>query len=84
MEIRNEINYLKNTKCQDVTAETGAEYLLPDYNGDVRRILYTSATPRPSGSFVGDGNVEYSGIVVYDVVYLDGDGVLSSVSFTSD
>ena len=84
MEQNNEISYLKSARCQDVYTDSSAEYVLPDYNGDVRRILYTGATVRPAGSFTGEGEVVYSGIVVYDVVYLDGDGTLSSVSFTSD
>ena len=84
MEIKNEVNYVKSTRHSDLSCECATEYVLPDYNGDVRRILYTSATPRPSGSFVGEGSVDYSGILVFDMVYLDGEGKLGSVSFTSD
>ena len=84
MEIRNEIDYSKSTRHSEVSCECSTEYILPDYNGDIRRILYTSATPRPSGSFVGEGSVEHSGITVFDMVYLDGEGELGSVSFTSD
>ena len=84
MEIRNEVDYSKSTRHSDVSFECATEYVLPDYNGDVRRILYTSATVRPSGCFVGDGSAEHSGITVFDMVYLDGEGELGAVSFTSD
>ena len=65
-------------------AESAADYSLPDYNSDVRKILFTDAEVRPASKFVGDGELELSGIVVYTVVYSDNEGRLESVSFTSD
>lgn len=84
MEIKTNVSYLKNQKCADVYTESQTDYVLPDYLGDVRKILFTEASLRPSGRFAGGDEVEFSGIVVYNVVYLDGDGSLSSVEFTSD
>lgn len=84
MENRTEIEFTRSIKCAQVFADSTAEYVLPDYNGDVRKILHTSAEIRPSGKFAGGDEVEYSGIVVYEVVYLDEENNLSSVSFTSD
>lgn len=68
----------------DVYTETGADYVLPDYNGDVRKILYTEAKVRPSGNFENDGNIDFSGIIVYNMVYSDSENRINSVSFTSD
>ena len=84
MEIKTETGYIKNIKCADVYTESAAEYVLPDYLGDVRKILFTSAEARPSGRFAGAGEVEFSGIVVYTVVYLDSENDISSVEFTSE
>lgn len=84
MEIKTEAGYTKNIKCADVYTESAAEYVLPDYLGDVRKILFTSADVRPSGRFASSGEVEFSGIVVYTVVYLDSDNDISSVEFTSE
>ena len=84
MEIKSETGYTKNIKCADVYTESTAEYILPDYLGDVRKILFTGAEVRPSGRFAGDDEVEFSGIVVYTVVYLDADNDISSVEFTSE
>ncbi len=68
----------------EIFTESSADYSLPDYNTDVRKILFTDAEVRPASRFVGDGEVELSGIVVYTVVYSDNEGRLESVSFTSD
>ena len=84
MENKTEIEFTRCIKCAQVFTDSMAEYVLPDYNGDVRKILHTSAEVRPSGKFAGGDEVEYSGIVVYEVVYLDEENNLSSVSFTSD
>ena len=84
MEIKRDVSYTKNVKCQDVYTESHADYVLPDYQGDVRKILFTEATLRPSGRFAGGDEVEFSGVVVYNLVYLDGEGALSSCEFTSD
>lgn len=84
MEIKTSVSYLKNTKCSDVYTESQADYILPDYMGDMRKILFTNATLRPSGRFAGGDEVEFSGVVVYNVIYLDAEGALGSVEFTSD
>lgn len=84
MEIKRETSFTKNVKCQDVYTESHVDYILPDYQGDVRKILFTEATLRPSGRFAGGDEVEFSGVVVYNVVYLDGEENLSSCEFTSD
>ncbi len=84
MEIKTDVSYLKSVKCADVYTESQTDYVLPDYLGDVRKILFTEAALRPSGRFAGGDEVEFSGIVVYNVIYLDAEGHLSSVEFTSD
>ena len=75
------------TKCEwrtEIYTETGADYSLPDYNGDVRKILFTEAKVRPSGSFENGENIDFSGIIVYNLVYSDSENRINSVSFTSD
>ena len=84
MEIKTNVDYLKNVRCSDVYTESSVDYVLPDYLGDVRKILFSEASRRPSGRFAGGDEVEFSGIVVYNLVYLDSEGSLSSVEFTSD
>lgn len=69
---------------KDVYTDSSAEYILPDYNGDVRKILLTKAEVRPSGKFAEGDEMEFSGIVVYNIVYSDSENKISSVNFTSD
>lgn len=82
--MENEVKYSCATRCADGYAESRAEYLLPDYLGDVRKILYTNAAVHPGARFMGDSGIECSGIVVYDLIYLDSDGNIGSVQFSSD
>ncbi len=64
--------------------ESTCEYILPDYLGDVKKLLMTTAKVAPSGQFESDGELECAGIVAYDIVYLDSENKLSSASFSSD
>ena len=84
MEIKTDVSFLKSVRCSDVYTESQADYVLPDYLGDVRKILFTEASLRPSGRFAGSDEVEFSGVVVYNLIYLDGEGGLCSAEFTSD
>lgn len=82
--MKTEFEFTRNNKLADVYTDSSTDFLLPDYNGNVKKLLYTSAELRPSGKFADGDSVEFSGIVVYDVIYLDSDDIISSVSFTSD
>ncbi len=84
METISERKTLITKKGTEVYAQSGAEYILPDYKGDVKRILHTESRAMPSGKFLGEGEAELTGIVVFDVLYLDAENKLASVSFTSD
>ncbi len=76
--------FKRSIKGQDVYSESGAEYVLPDYCSDVRKILFSEARVRPAGKFSGNDEVEFTGIVVYNVMYSDTDGRIGGVSFSSD
>ena len=84
MEITSDMKFKRVSSCAELSCESSVDYTLPDYLGDVRKILYTECAARPSGKFIDDGEVEFSGIVVYNVVYLDSEGKPCGVSFTSD
>ncbi len=68
----------------EIYTDTGADYVLPDYNGDVRKILYTEAKVRPAGNFENGESVDFSGIIVYNMVYSDSENRINTVSFSSD
>ena len=64
--------------------ENSCEYLLPDYMGDIRKVLMSRARVIPGGKFVSDGAVEVSGTVEYEVTYADSENKLTVVSADSD
>ncbi len=68
----------------EIYAECVAEYVLPDYKGDIKRVMHTEARALPSGRFVGEDVTEFTGVVVFDVLYLTSDNEFASVSFSSD
>lgn len=70
-------NYHK--ECESVR-----EYVLPDYMGDVKKILSVNARVVPSGKFIDDRVADFSGSVVYQVLYSDSEGTLTSVDTSSD
>ena len=84
MEYTTKKEIIRTERRPDVYCESSLDYTLPDYDTDVRKILFTDAIVRPAGKFVGDGEVELSGIVVYTVVYTDNENKLKSVTFSSD
>lgn len=64
--------------------ESGCEYILPDYMGDIKKLLMSRAKVVPTGKFVGDGNIEISGTVEYDILYADSEGKLTAINTSSD
>ena len=70
-------NYYK--ECESVR-----EYVLPDYMGDVKKILSVNSRVVPSGKFLGDGTADFSGSVVYQVLYSDSEGKLTAIDTSSD
>ncbi len=84
MENTNKENTLCMRKSSEMFSECAAEYILPDYKGDVKRILHTETRVLPSGSFSDAAQTEFAGIVAFDVLYLDAENKLTSVSFSTD
>jgi len=64
--------------------ESSVDYVLPDYLGDVKKVLSSSAKAVPSGKFENSSELELVGSVQYDLVYLDSENKLSAASFSSD
>ena len=84
MEIKNETKFKKLSSTAEASADSSVDYVLPDYLGDVKRILFTECEARAASHFSSEDREELSGIVVYNVVYLDAENKISSASFTSD
>ncbi len=64
--------------------ETSCEYILPDYMGDIRKILSSRARCVPGGKFASDGSLEASGCVEYEILYADSENRLTAINTESD
>lgn len=76
--------YIKEEKTQGVRTESSGEYLLPDYMGDVKRLLRFSANACPVSKLAGQDAVSFLGTVNYRILYLDAEDKLTEASFSSD
>ena len=84
LETNNQSKFLRLGNTTEISCEVSADYVLPDYLGDVRRILFSECSVRPSGHFTDDSGDEFSGIVLFEVVYLDAEGKPTRAGFTAD
>ena len=64
--------------------ESHGEYHLPDYAGDIKKMLCSSARIVPTGKFFGGEEVQFAGSVHYDFWYLDSENMLTHESFSTD
>ena len=76
--------YLSGREIDALRCESIGDYSLPDYNGDVKKVLAVKTKVFPTGKFVGDNLLEFSGSVGYDVVYLDSENTVTHAEFTTD
>lgn len=67
------------------TTETNVteDFELPEYQPEVRRIVGVQCHVTRDNAFLEENTIEVSGCVLYTVVYLAGDGGLSSLPFFS-
>lgn len=82
--MQTEKEYLIGREISALRCESVGEYSLPDYNGDVKKILAVKTKVFPTGKFVGEEALEFSGTVGYEVVYLDGENNLTHAEFSTD
>lgn len=64
--------------------ESSCDFYLPDYMGDVKRIMASEAVAMSAGFNETDGGASFAVVVGYSVIYLDGDNKLTEAQFTSD
>ncbi len=76
--------YKKETRIQGIRGDSGTDFLLPDYMGDVKRLLKYRADVGVANKFAGNGEVSFLLLVTYRVMYLDSEDNLTEAVFTSD
>ena len=62
-----------------LTADLNSDFTLPDYQSEIRRLLGVRAQIAPEGDYLGNGNAELSGKVIYKATYVGADGELYCV-----
>ena len=77
-------NRYRRVALREISAEASCDYVLPDYLGDVRKILFTEARCLPLPTYMSGEEISTSGAVEFRMIYTDSEGRLSSVSFTED
>ena len=69
---------------REISTEVSCDYVLPDYLGEVRKILFTEARCLPLPTYMNGEELSVSGTVAFRMIYNDAEGRLSSVEFTAD
>lgn len=65
-------------------ADSATEWMLADYQGDIKKILMQEARLLPIGKYAGGGAFEVAGAVEYTLLYADSENKLSSATFVSE
>ncbi|MBQ8290153.1 MAG: LysM peptidoglycan-binding domain-containing protein [Clostridia bacterium] len=71
-------------KCTGGRLDSACDFYLPDYMGDVKRIMVSEAVAMNAGYSENEGGVSFAVVVGYSVIYLDGENRLTEAQFTSD
>ncbi len=56
-----------------VTTELSGDFTLPDYQPEIKRLLWVSASVLPPSKYVGDRQAEFAGSIDYYVLYIGSD-----------
>ena len=77
--------YLTMPVCRKtMSTEVSGDYILPDYQPELRRLLSVSGKAMPPAKYVGGGNVELDGTVEYQILYVGADGGLYSAPLSGE
>ena len=82
--MQREREYVEDRIIPPSIIESTGEYVLPDYETDVRKILYTSSVPMGVELYFNNGRLEGVGEIKHVVVYTDNEDKISSSTFTTE
>ena len=69
---------------RSVTTELNHEFTLPDYLPEIRKMLRVNATILPPESYTSASSIEFSGKLLYRVLYTGADGQLWSATLPEE
>lgn len=67
-----------------IPCEASGEYVLPDYQPEIRKILAVNAALSPSGKYIGGDRAEFTGRVMHRILYTTEDGSPHAVTLATD
>ncbi len=76
--------YAADYADSDIYTESIGDYILPDYQPEIRKILLVTSSLLPSGNYESGGRATFGGSVRHHILYSDGEGNLQSVELFSD
>ncbi len=77
--------YLTVPLCdRTVTSEVNGDYTLPDYQPEIRRLLWVKPTVLPPAKYVGGGQAELNGNMDYELLYVGADGGLYTAPLSAE
>lgn len=73
------------TLCnRTVNTDISEDFTLPDYENEIRRVLYVKESMLPPAKFVSGNKLDVNGVIDYTVVYVSADGRLCSAPLSSE
>jgi len=82
--LRTNTAYEEENAGSEIFLDSVGDYVLADYQPEIRKILFVESDLIPSGRYESGGEMEAGGTVKHRLVYLDGEDTPSSVELTSD
>lgn len=85
--------YAKNTQGstlqipvadKTVTTELSGDFTLPDYQPEIKRLLWINAAVLPPSRYIGDRQAELAGSIDYYVLYIGSDGAVYCAPLTTE
>lgn len=64
--------------------DVSADFVLPDYMGDVKRVLKYSACAIPCNKLVSADEASFLAVVTFRVTYIDNEDMLTEAAFSAD
>ena len=81
----NEMGRISMPLCNKIiNTDISEDYTLPDYNPEIRRVLYVKETLMVPAKFINGNKLDINGVIDYTLVYISGDMKLCSIPISSE
>ncbi len=67
-----------------VNTDISEDFTLPDYESEIRRVLYVKETMLPPAKFISGNKLDVNGVVDYTLVYVSSEGKLCSAPLSAE